>query len=305
MKMKVEKVLVELEKLLRTWGIETSDWILVANYAYKLMGYDVKLRRGHLNVLVKKNEIPWQIEEGVEVHPPRNTKYRNDFRKFIDKTGFDFDINLATNREFEQKKGMFILYELPNGIKIRVQIPLGALREFEKLLSLSTREGLGVERLSKDIDYIQNLIEALLKKKEKTTARKFQELLKRFKKAKKRHVISRLYEGGIISGIVASRGYVRGKVVKVEETEEINKLSDGDILVTKMTSPTLLVVLPRIKAIVTDWGGMLSHAAILARELKIPCIVGTQIATQVLKDGDLIEVDANRGVVRKLNNEKN
>lgn len=68
-----------------------------------------------------------------------------------------------------------------------------------------------------------------------------------------------------------------------------------------MTSPKLMSALIRCGAIVTDEGGLTSHAAIVARELKKPCIVGTKIATDVLRDGDLVEVDADKGVVRKLN----
>ncbi len=68
------------------------------------------------------------------------------------------------------------------------------------------------------------------------------------------------------------------------------------------TSPEYIDAIRRAGAIVTDVGGLTSHAAIVSRELNIPCIVGTKIATTVLKDGDLVEVDATNGVVRKLSN---
>ena len=67
-----------------------------------------------------------------------------------------------------------------------------------------------------------------------------------------------------------------------------------------MTVPYFEQVLTRAAAIVTDEGGITVHAAIFAREFKIPCIVGTKIATQILKDGDWVEVDANKGVVKIL-----
>src|SRR3989344_440362 len=94
LKMKLEEVLQELEKLFTTWKIKESDWILVSQYAYRLLGYDVKIRKGHFNILIKRRKIPWKIKEGLEIHPPRGSKFRNDFQKFIVKTGFDFDINL-------------------------------------------------------------------------------------------------------------------------------------------------------------------------------------------------------------------
>lgn len=67
-----------------------------------------------------------------------------------------------------------------------------------------------------------------------------------------------------------------------------------------MTDPHFVPALSLTKAIITDNGGVLCHAAIVSRELKIPCVVGTRIATKVLKDGDYVEVDAVNGVVKKL-----
>ena len=67
-----------------------------------------------------------------------------------------------------------------------------------------------------------------------------------------------------------------------------------------MTFPNFISAMEKAAAFVTDEGGILCHAAIVAREMKKPCIIGTKIATQVLKDGELVEVDASKGIVRKL-----
>jgi pyruvate,water dikinase len=80
-----------------------------------------------------------------------------------------------------------------------------------------------------------------------------------------------------------------------------NKISEGDILVSVSTSPQLLPAMKKASAFITDMGGITSHAAIVSRELKKPCVVGTKIATQVLRDGDIVEVDANKGVINILN----
>ncbi|GAG36014.1 unnamed protein product, partial [marine sediment metagenome] len=69
-------------------------------------------------------------------------------------------------------------------------------------------------------------------------------------------------------------------------------------LVTPMTNPSFVPAMQKAKAILTDQGGLLCHAAIMSRELDIPCVIGTKIATKVLKDGDLVEVDADKGVIR-------
>lgn len=101
-------------------------------------------------------------------------------------------------------------------------------------------------------------------------------------------------------------GVCKGKIIsKVKvcngAVEALRKVKKGDILVCGMTLPDYVPAMKLAKAIITDEGGITCHAAIISRELGKPCIVGTKIATRVLKDGDAVEVDANRGVVKILN----
>ncbi|MEI6494479.1 MAG: PEP-utilizing enzyme [bacterium] len=106
-----------------------------------------------------------------------------------------------------------------------------------------------------------------------------------------------------LTGRVAMRGTAKGIVRlllhnKRDISGMVKKFKIGEVLVTEMTRPDTVLACRKAAAIVTDEGGITSHAAIISREFKIPCVVGTKIATQVLKDGDLVEVDANKGVVR-------
>jgi len=101
-----------------------------------------------------------------------------------------------------------------------------------------------------------------------------------------------------ILGDCASVGKVRGTVKIINSPKEINKMEAGNVLVSYATSPDIMPAIKKAVAIVTDLGGIICHAAIVSRELHIPCVVGTKIATQVLKDGDLVEVDASHGIVR-------
>ncbi len=103
-----------------------------------------------------------------------------------------------------------------------------------------------------------------------------------------------------ISGTSAYEGKVTGQVKIVFSGKELGKVKKGDILVTNMTIPPYIAAMERAVAFVTDEGGILCHAAIVAREMKKPCIIGTKIATKVFKDGDTVEVDANKGIVRKI-----
>jgi phosphohistidine swiveling domain-containing protein len=103
-----------------------------------------------------------------------------------------------------------------------------------------------------------------------------------------------------IVGKTAYKGFLRGYARIVRKQSDMPKVLRGDILVAPMTTPDFLPAMDRAAAFVTDEGGITCHAAIVARELKKPCVIGTRIATQVLHDGDLVEVDADNGVVRIL-----
>ncbi len=101
----------------------------------------------------------------------------------------------------------------------------------------------------------------------------------------------------LVKGLGASPGRGGGKVVKVETVDEINQVKEGDVMVTTMTNPDMVPAMKRAAAIVTDEGGRTSHAAIVSRELGIPCIVGTDDATEVLEKDDKITVDGEKGTV--------
>lgn len=108
-----------------------------------------------------------------------------------------------------------------------------------------------------------------------------------------------------IKGMVAMKGFVRGKIKLILHTKrniskEVKRFKKGEVLVTEMTRPDTILACRKAAAIITDEGGITSHAAIISREFKIPCIIGTKIATQILKTGNLVEVDAIKGIVKIL-----
>jgi pyruvate,water dikinase len=101
----------------------------------------------------------------------------------------------------------------------------------------------------------------------------------------------------LLRGLGGAPGSASGAARVLTSLAESASLSDGDVLVTHMTSPDWLPLMRRAAAIVTDSGGMTCHAAIVSRELGIPCVVGTGEATRKLRDGELVTVDATRGIV--------
>jgi phosphoenolpyruvate synthase/pyruvate phosphate dikinase len=107
-------------------------------------------------------------------------------------------------------------------------------------------------------------------------------------------------DASLLKGSVANKGFVKGTTKIILNEKDFSKFKEGDILVASMTRVEYVPLMKKAGAIVTDEGGITCHAAIVSRELNKPCVIGTKVATRVLKDGDLIEVDANKGIVKKL-----
>jgi phosphohistidine swiveling domain-containing protein len=103
-----------------------------------------------------------------------------------------------------------------------------------------------------------------------------------------------------MKGRVAKNGHAKGIVKVVSDPEDIEKVEQGDILVAYETSPEFFTGIKRAGAIITEKGGITSHAAIISREYGVPCIIGVAGITETLKDGDMVEVDAEKGIVRRI-----
>ena len=103
-----------------------------------------------------------------------------------------------------------------------------------------------------------------------------------------------------LKGQTGCVGKAKGVVRQIIRPNDMVKMNKGDILVSIATDPDILPAMKKAAAFVTEQGGVTSHAAIVARELNIPCVIGTKIATKVFKDGDVVEVDAYKGIVKKV-----
>ena len=103
-----------------------------------------------------------------------------------------------------------------------------------------------------------------------------------------------------LHGTTACTGIAQGMVKLVFTNADVAKVTEGDVLVSPMTKPEFLMAMKKASAIVTDEGGITCHAAIVSRELDKPCIIGTKTATKVFKDGDIVAIDASRGIIKKI-----
>lgn len=101
----------------------------------------------------------------------------------------------------------------------------------------------------------------------------------------------------LVRGLGASRGIAIGRVKIVTGIDEFENFKGGEVLVARITDPSYVVLMSKSVAIVSDIGGMLSHPAIVSRELGVPCVVGTQNATTILHDGQKVKVDGTKGIV--------
>ena len=104
----------------------------------------------------------------------------------------------------------------------------------------------------------------------------------------------------ILTGTPASSGRNIGKVIHFDNLENLSTEDRNLIVVGEMIPPDVIIFAERVSGLITDEGGILNHAATVARELRIPCVVGTGNATQVLQDGDTVEVVGDKGEVYRV-----
>lgn len=127
---------------------------------------------------------------------------------------------------------------------------------------------------------------------------------KRIEEIKEKELPKEEKEIKTFKGNVAQKGKAKGIARVIRAKKDWRKIEKGNILVTHMTTPEMMAIIRKAAAIVTDEGGVTCHAAIVSRELGIPCVIATEIATKVLKDGDFVGVDANKGIVKILERAK-
>jgi pyruvate,water dikinase len=207
------------------------------------------------------------------------------------------------------KKEVMIVYDVEKGENVVVKVP----EDMAEKPSISDEEaiilakyGLQIEKhygnpmdiewaIDKDLPSPNNIF--IVQARHETV---WSRRLREAPRAEERSITERASETRVlVRGLPASPGIATGvaRVILDPHSKEAQEFKEGDILVTKMTDPDWVPLMKKAAAIVTDEGGMTSHAAIVSRELGIPAIVGTGNATQVIKTGMLVTVDGSRGVV--------
>lgn len=101
----------------------------------------------------------------------------------------------------------------------------------------------------------------------------------------------------LVKGVGSGFGLGKGRVKIIKSMDEVHSVSEGDVIVVEAMNPVLTIAMEKANGIITDTGGKASHAAIIARELEIPCVVGTSNATKILREGQVVMVDGEKGIV--------
>ena len=294
---------------------EKFPWLFWNTYDYKIVMDFLRKKFADLQSIEKKERVR-RIEHVKEEHKKHNL----EFGKII---------NSAKKNKEEIKYLSSIFGKLAvDRLKLKswwggaeyLFLPL--FDEIANRATINTEELLMTYQIS-DIEWLlqerKKLSENLRKSRKKLYAIALEEDELKFYEAKeakeKFYTDIKLeekidYKESGIKGVSANLGKVTGKayIVSVEDLKQLIRdmasFKEGDILVTTMTQPTMVSLARKASAIVTNEGGITSHASILSREFGIPCVVGTHTATEKIKTGDVIEVDANNGVVRVLKKAK-
>ena len=257
----------------------------------------VKLIANNMDAETTLKEAEKEFQKGIEARKEL-IKQLNIDRKW--RTVFDGFADFMITKIYRRFAQIYALYKMDfilEEIARRYNLTIKHLRYMlpEEVKALLIKEKIDREEITERTKFCAYYAE---KGKDIIyTGVKARELAEKAKKIEIKEVTE-------LKGQVGCMGKARGIVKQIFRPDDMAKMNQGDILVSIATDPDIVSAMKKAAAIVTEQGGVTSHAAIVARELRIPCVIGTKIATKVLKDGDEVEVDANKGIVKiiKRNN---
>jgi len=300
-----------LGKLLDSWGLQINDWCIVSEYAWRYNGYRYPVRLRHIDIFVKKNKLPWKVlPEAESTVPPSATSYFKGYISFMRRTRADMH-----------------LIPLPAG-----PTPVSCIIDGSSVTPISHDQKVRVIRLDADIQHrvaiVRNCalssnwgpqkilrwkkdfanLQAIARKRNDTAVvRACNEglrYLRIFSQSNTKtpyaifNIPSDTLKGYSVG--IKHQEIIRGRVHVVRNAKDLRRGLSEAILVASKTTPMFTEYIQKTRAVITDEGGILSHAATIARELGVPCIIGTQKATKIFKTGDRVEIDSIHGIVKKL-----
>lgn len=298
------EVLLGLKKLLLGWGIEPDNWYVTGEAAMIISDYPIEFRDKQIDILVCRKNWPWEKpEEEVSLFPPINSKEDKELKDFIEKYQITPDFHPLPHVGLRVEDRFDHTYLYPNENGVRVLAPWAGIYHRKCIVEFYENDvdlSLAVFDQNKFIrwkKFVKEVREYAKEKNDSKTIEMCNMTLPVIDRAVNFFDFDNLKnEPGILRGISVNPGRIIGEVMIWDE----NKDCRDKIVVLKHALPYQFSKLSNVKGIITDEGGTLSHAAIIAREYNIPCIIATKNATQVLKDKDKVEVNADEGTVKKI-----
>jgi phosphohistidine swiveling domain-containing protein len=267
----------------------------------------VPTRGGHVNKELKGIQVISRLKELVKqdcenkLRQIENEKIENELKEVLEEIKPDDKflifidalrnfIHLRTHRTDTIYRNFFGLKGFFTEIAKRLSLEVLDITHMnpEEIINLLKFMPSDLEERRKDFDYLMMAGDL-----RSFTGKELEEHRNLFKKEDYSHIKE-------LKGTTANPGYAKGIAKVFHQDGDTSKVNKGDILIAFMTNASFVAAMDKAAAFVTNEGGILCHASILAREMGKPCVIGTDIATKVFKDGDLVEVDAEKGIVRRL-----
>ena len=299
--------MVELHELLRSWGVELSDYFFIDRPALRLQGYDIALndrKRQDFCIGTLGEILPWVDHEPTrgfqEVPPPSESSFAAAINDFTARSGLEVHFYAFSEPKYRWRQDYVARLVLPNSIEVRLNTLYGTIRGIaEDMLPYCNDAGVGLEKGVRMLRFIEDMRVAAVRNQDAMALQKADEVLKIFVPLNVEYEtrLAGINGGGELSGTPACSGEVSGNVFVVRDIlRDVPR--EPAIIVTSKVTPAFYRYKDFILGLIVDHGGLTSHAAILARELNVPTIVGTLVATERLKTGDTVELDASNGTVR-------
>lgn len=299
-----EETLIDLKELLNKWKINCNDWYVTGEAAMIISGYPISFRDQQMDVLVCRSVWPWKkSEEEVSLFPPKESAEENDLKNFILKHGITPDFHPLPHVGLKAEDRFDQTYIYSPKTEVRILSPWAGIFHRKKIIEYYENEsplGLKVFDKNKFIrwkKFVEETQKFAIESEDKKTSNICEEVLPVIERAINFFETDVL--GGdetILKGTVAHKGQIKGEVKFWDEEADLK----NKIVVLKSALPHQFTKLSQAVGIITDEGGLLSHAATIAREYKIPCIIGVKLATKYLRNGDYIDLNADTGLISKL-----
>ncbi len=290
------QIFEEIIKLLRSWGIEQEDWIVTGKHARNFAGYKVQLRKNHINIFVDAAKLPWKPSflDFAESIPQRKTKYFKQYMNFFTEQNYDLDITPCSADLFEQLKKDRIKKTI-NTFHIYYCSILSNLKIVDIKLSNCDENRLGIYKGLRLLDAIEDLKNLAELKKEQIVIDECTRIIDKYSGMKP------LESNKELHGVSLGEGSITGKAIIFKEGNS-RKIFDPMILVTDEFSVKQIVHFNKLIGVITESGGFTSHISFVSQEFDVPVIMNVKNATKLIKEGQYVTINFDKGEVELNHN---